>query len=125
MNAEVFKRLADTLRPLADADTVFYNADEKADVDQHLLDGKAWIKLYGPSQESEGVVLEGYLVVIDCGAKNMEAARRASEKVRTTLRATVREPNGFHLRRLVLLEETSFYRFQFAYRLSHRPAGGS
>lgn len=125
MNAEVFKLLADKLRPLADASIVFYNADQKADVDAHLKDGKAWIKLYGPSQDSEGAVLEGYLVLIDAGAKNMETARRASEKVRTTLRSTLRKPNGFHLRRAVLLNEDNFYRFQLAYRLIHRPAGGN
>lgn len=121
MNARVFKRLKDDLTAAISADVVLYNVDQQVDFEAHRSNGKAWVKVYGPSQEGGGEVVEGYLVIIDCGAVNVERARRASEQVRQALKSTRRAPNGYRLVRLQMLEEASYVRFQHGYRLTQAP----
>lgn len=122
MNAEVFKRLSATLAPIAtNGGAVYYPPDAQFNFAAHLTTGKPWIKAYSPIEESGQQVMEDYLVIIDVGATNLEAARHVSNLVRTALRSTHRQPSGYRLMRIAPLEEEGYRRFQHTYRRTLRP----
>lgn len=126
MNPKVFTNVGTLLASVnTPTGVAFYHVDQQVDVAKHMRDGTAWIKLYAPSQEAERDVLEEYLVMIDIGARNLETARVGSAAVRKKFRGAQRAPTGYTLRRLVMLEEENYVRFQHAYRLIQQPGEGN
>jgi hypothetical protein len=99
----------------------FYDAASPVDLTGQLGNRRPWVKLYMPSEEGDSHPIETYLVSLDCGATDPEAARALSDTIRQALARSTRSPGTFRRLRVVGLDEGTFYRVQLTYRVQ-RPA---
>ncbi|MBA2666127.1 MAG: hypothetical protein H0U69_03710 [Trueperaceae bacterium] len=117
MKADVYTYLHTRLVAATPASADYYPPDRAPDLATHLSNGRTWVKLYAPTEDGDAAPVQHYSIIVDVGNISLEAARSVAEGIRASLDHALRAPSPFRRQRIVALDEGSFHRVQFTYRL--------